>query len=325
MAHETRNTPETTEAREARKVTETREASEAREPCETRETSGIPETRKGSETRDIDVQALRPEQRPAVRSYLEREPHINLPLLDALERAHSRRGAPELFAGFHGAEPVGVLALQPSALFDAEVAPDFVRAVFAQRKELRGVQLRSRAERLTPLPAALAQGDMQMDRIEHALLIEPGAVRSRPGPPGLTLRRAEPGDSEALLRAGRGSLLGEGRPDPLLAHSAPAFRFWVTRSLHRAVVGVLRGRVVFCCYREVCSRRGWFLQGVYTEPSQRRRGIAAACIASLCKQAFVSGAAHVQLSVVDGNRAGMKLYTGIGFRPFARLRVLHIG
>lgn len=268
------------------------------------------------------VQALRPEQRPAVRAYLEREPHINLPLLDALERM-SRRGPPSLFAGFHGAEPVGVLALEPFAVFDAEADPGFVRAVFAQRKNVQAVQLRSRAERPAPLPAAFPQGDVQLDRIEHALLIEPGAVRSRPGPPGLLLRPAEPGDSEALLGAGRESLVGEGRPDPL-AHSAPAFRHWVAWSLPRAVVGVLRGRVVFCCYREVRSRRGWFLQGVYTEPQQRRRGIAAACIASLCTQAFASGAAHVQLSVVDGNQAGMKLYAGIGFRAFARLRVLHL-
>jgi hypothetical protein len=49
---------------------------------------------------------------------------------------------------------------------------------------------------------------------------------------------------------------------------------------------------------------------------------ARASVAALRRAAFASGADHVQLAVVAGNRAAEALYRGLGFRPFAGLRTV---
>jgi predicted GNAT family acetyltransferase len=69
-------------------------------------------------------------------------------------------------------------------------------------------------------------------------------------------------------------------------------------------------------------REGHLLQGVYTWPAWRRRGIAAAGVASLCRAAFAAPAEHVQLSVVEGNAAASALYVRLGFEPHATLRTI---
>ena len=88
------------------------------------------------------------------------------------------------------------------------------------------------------------------------------------------------------------------------------------------VVAEVDRRVVFVAYADIRRDEGWLLQGVYTWPEFRRRGLAAAGVSSLCGRAFSKGAEHVQLAVVDGNRPGEALYEGLGFRPFAKLRTI---
>ena len=76
------------------------------------------------------------------------------------------------------------------------------------------------------------------------------------------------------------------------------------------------------CRPDVQCPRGWLLQGVFTWPEHRRRGLAAAGVSELCRRAFASGGAHVQLAVIEGNEAAERLYEGLGFQRFARLRTL---
>jgi predicted GNAT family acetyltransferase len=61
---------------------------------------------------------------------------------------------------------------------------------------------------------------------------------------------------------------------------------------------------------------------VFTWPEYRPQRHAAAGVSELCRRAFASGAAHVQLAVIEGNEAAERLYEGLGFRRFARLRTL---
>ena len=43
---------------------------------------------------------------------------------------------------------------------------------------------------------------------------------------------------------------------------------------------------------------------------------------SVVREAFASGASHVQLAVVEGNDRAARLYEQLGFEPFAELRTV---
>jgi predicted GNAT family acetyltransferase len=158
-----------------------------------------------------------------------------------------------------------------------------------------------------------------LDRLETALALD--ARGARLGEHALPVRRATPRDLDSLVHAARESLREEGRPDPF-AGDARGFRHWVEGRLPRALLVEHGGAVCFVGYADVQRPEGWLLQGVYTWPEARRRGHASAGTSALCREAFAAGSSHVQLAVVDGNEAARRLYEGLGFEPFGRLRTI---
>ena len=147
-------------------------------------------------------------------------------------------------------------------------------------------------------------------------------MRSSAGRAAPSARAApSPEDLDWLVEAARESLREESRPDPF-AGDARGFRRWVRGRVPRARVVEDGGRIVFAGYADVQRPEGWLLQGVYTRPESRRRGYGSVGVSDLCREAFASGADHVQLSVVDGNEPGRALYESLGFKPFARLRTI---
>jgi ribosomal protein S18 acetylase RimI-like enzyme len=135
------------------------------------------------------------------------------------------------------------------------------------------------------------------------------------------VREAHLADLDALVDAARASLREEGRPDPFVG-DPNGFRRWVRNRLPRALVAESGAGVAFVGYSDVQLREGWLLQGVYTWPSCRRRGLARAGVSALCARAFAGGAEHVQLSVVEGNDAAQRLYEGLGFERLGQVRTL---
>jgi len=135
------------------------------------------------------------------------------------------------------------------------------------------------------------------------------------------LRCAVETDLAELVYAARASLREERRPDPG-DRDPVGFERWVRGRLARARVAEYEGRLVFVGYADVRRVEGWLVQGVFTWPHMRRRGIAAAAMGGLVEEAFAAGTDHVQLAVIEGNEAGVALYRGLGFRSFARLRTV---
>src|SRR4029453_1902848 len=131
-------------------------------------------------------------------------------------------------------------------------------------------------------------------------------------------------DLDGLVQAARASLREEHRPDPFEG-DPDGFRRWVAGRIPRASVVDLDGALRFAGYADVQRSEGWLLQGVYTWPEARRRGLAAAGVADLCRRAREAGAAHVPLALVAGNTAAERLYESLGFRTFARLRTILFG
>lgn len=272
----------------------------------------------------IRAAVVRREDRDEVVDYLARNARANLLLLDMAARV-GRSAAPgelraELAVARRDGAIVGVAGLRPSIALDDASSRGAIYA-FMPFIETLGVGLvKSGVAGVDVLWDEIlrrAPRRSLLDRHETAYAVEPGGARLVEG----GARPAEPGDLEPLVIAARESLREEGRPDPFEG-DIRNFRRWVRGRLSRARVVEVDGSIVFVGYADVQRPDGWLLQGVYTWPEVRGRGYASVGVSALCREAFAAGADHVQLAVVEGNAAGVRLYEKLGFEPFSRLRTI---
>lgn len=258
---------------------------------------------------------------------LERDALHNLQLLDLasrLGRLVSTSEAPAQMVGaFRGGALVGVASLRPSLVLDAGVDDEMLEAWLPFLETFSSGLMKSGWEAATRLWERLSRRGrgFLLDRDETAYVVLPERVVPVEPGFGVKVRCAAEGDLEALVQAARASLREEGRPDPFDG-DPPGFRRWVRGRLPRARVVEVDGEVLFVGYADVRRAEGWLVQGVYTFPNARRRGLATAGMSAIVQEAFASGAGHVQLAVVSGNAAAERLYERLGFEPFARLRTI---
>jgi GNAT superfamily N-acetyltransferase len=276
----------------------------------------------------LTADLVRPSERREILAHLARDAVSNLFLMDMAERVGSRASPGELRTELAVARRrgsiAGVAGLRPSVVLDAEVKADAIEALLPFFETLGVGLMKSGATAVDELWLQLRRRSPRralLDRHESAYLVRRGELRPVPAPPGTTLRPACELDLGPLVIAARESLREEGRPDPF-AGDARGFRRWVRGRVGHARVVESAGRVVFVGYADVQRPEGWLLQGVYTWPDARGRGLAAAGVSALCLEAFEAGADHVQLAVVEGNLTAERLYQRLGFAPFARLRTI---
>jgi RimJ/RimL family protein N-acetyltransferase len=271
---------------------------------------------------------VRRAEREAVMARLAQDPLGNLFLLDLTDRL----GAPplpgelrsEIAVARREGRIAGVVGLRPSVVFDTAVEEDALEAFLPFLATLGVGLVKSPAPVVDALWERLgrrAPRRVLVDRYETAYVLRPAHAQLLPPEGRLRARPGRRDDLEALVHAARESLREEGRPDPLTGDMR-GFRRWVAGRTPRARVLEWDGRVVFTGYADVRRPEGWLLQGVYTWPHARGRGLGATGVSDLCHEAFAAGAEHVQLAVVEGNGAGERLYQRLGFKPFARLRTI---
>jgi ribosomal protein S18 acetylase RimI-like enzyme len=280
--------------------------------------------------RRLTVRRLRARERHEALARLAGAPLQNLLLVDAVHAAGAAH-APgearaEVIAALDGRALAGVASLQPTLALEDGAAPDVVDAFLPHLVGLAAGLLKVSAASADALWTPLRRAGRRalLDRYETAYARAPEEPPPVPTPRGARVRSARPTDLEALVHAARASLREEHRPDPFEGDPA-GFRRWVAGRLPRATVVEQDGATRFVGYADVQRAEGWLLQGVYTWPEARRRGLAAAGVADLCRRARAAGAAHVQLAVVEGNTAAERLYESLGFRSFARLRTILFG
>jgi len=270
---------------------------------------------------------LATEDRARALDFLCHDPEQNLVLIDFVRQLGSDRGPGELPAQIHACfeddRIVGVVLLRPCIALSAGIPdhaletlmPYLMRVPSGLMKSERGP-----VERTWKCIESLGRRS-SIDRVEIAYRLRPERIvpadASLPG----VARPARAEDLDDLVYAARASLWEEDRPDP--AEGDPAgFRRWVEGRLSRARIVSDAGRTVFVAYADVRRREGWLIQGVYTWPDVRRRGYARRGMDSMVREAFASGASHVQLAVVEGNEAATSLYRELGFEEFAVLRTI---
>jgi RimJ/RimL family protein N-acetyltransferase len=280
-----------------------------------------------SEPDGLQARRLETRDRSIVLARLRERARDNLLLLDLADqfgrRPHPGELRTELLGAFLDGDLCGVASSRPSVLLDAGMAPEALDVLLPGLARASTGLVKSPEALVDRLWAYLAARGRRalLDRREVACAVAPGSHLPRQAGRGLRVREARPEDLPALVHAARASLREEGRPDPY--ESDPdGFRRWVRGRVRRALLVLCEGRIGFVGYADVRRSEGWLLQGVYTWPEMRRRGLGAVGVSALCREAFADGAEHVQLAVVEGNAPAERLYEGLGFEPFARLRTL---
>lgn len=266
------------------------------------------------------------EQSEALR-FLSRWPDENLILTDFVSRLGRRLGPgeapPQIYGAYQAGRLVGLAALRPSVVLCSGMRADVLALFLPYLLRIPSGLVKCDRSLVGPVWDALEAAGRQsmIDRIEIAYRLRPDAMRpAHPDLPGVA-RPARPEDLEELVYAARASLWEENRPDP--SEGDPAgFERWVEGRLPRARIVSEAGRTTFVAYADVRRPEGWLVQGVYTWPDVRRRGYARRGMDSVVREAFGSGASHVQLAVVAGNDRASKLYENLGFEPFAELRTI---
>lgn len=280
----------------------------------------------------IRGRALRPEEVSQALERLGRSPRHNLFLMELVDQvgaAPAEGESPVRVLGawqrsLSGAADLrGLLSLRPSICLEHGLSEACLEALLPSVDALDVGLVKSGAAQVDRLWRRLASRGRRlcMDRRETCFVAETGRLRPAPPPPGAILRPAAAGDWDPLVEAARASLREEQRPDPFEGDPV-GFRRWVRGRIHRARVVEMEGRIVFVAYADVRRPQGWLVQGVYTWPAFRRRGIAAAGMSALAEEAFAAGSDHVQLAVIAGNTSAESLYRRLGFEPFEELRTL---
>ena len=272
----------------------------------------------------VSIRPLRRRDAPAALALLAARPRDDLFLLDLVHQLPAPTDTVvDLVGAWRGDALVGVAALRPTLVLQAQLPPAVRDVLMGPLSDVAAGLVRSDARQAGELWSRLvARGRRPLvDRRETSLVLVSAQLREAAIPPGVSIRPAATADLEPLVEAARASLREEGRPDPFLG-DPKGFRRWVAARVVRARVAEVDGAVVWVGYADVRLAEGHLLQGVYTWPAWRRRGIAAAGVASLCRAAFAARAEHVQLSVVEGNAPASALYARLGFAPHATLRTI---
>ncbi len=278
----------------------------------------------------IRARILREADRAQAVEFLCLDADQNLILLDFVDKLGRVPGQgempPQIHGAFDGDRLLGLALLRPCVALSWGVPDRVLEALLPHLLRVPSGLMKGECRPVARTWQALeALGRRStIDRIEIAFRLTPDRiVAAEPALPGVA-RAARPEDLEELVYAARASLWEEDRPDPA-AGDPIGFRRWVESRLSHARIVSDRGHMVFVAYADVCRPEGWLIQGVYTWPEARRRGFARRGIDSMVREAFASGASHVQLAVVEGNRRASALYCELGFEKFAELRTILFG
>jgi hypothetical protein len=156
-------------------------------------------------------------------------------------------------------------------------------------------------------------------RSQPLLAVESGFLRDTPGP--VTVRRARANEWQTVARNSAAMIRQELEYDPDAAglEFGANVRAMISRGLWW--VGEHAGELVFFCNAGPRSTYTLQLQGIWTPPNYRGRGLATAALGSICRE-LLAAVPTVSLYVNDFNSGALALYERVGFKRVGEFATL---
>lgn len=259
--------------------------------------------------RQSDIWRLGPEHRPALFELLDREPVTNVFL-----RSELRLGARlDSWWGVGGAD--GLTAVVMGGPLVVPWIPDL-----ADVPEVASALSRQPPPRLIigPAPAARALVASMMEDRRPTEVRDPQPVlvldRVPPVAAGVHIRRARTADLDQLTAAAAAMHREEMGVDPLALDAAGWRRRMATLVDRGWSFLLLEGdEIAFKVELSAWTPEAVQLQGVWTDPRRRRRGLAKAALAAVCAE-LLRDVPLCSLYVNAYNEPALQLYRRLGFR-----------
>lgn len=185
-------------------------------------------------------------------------------------------------------------------------------------------------ERMIVGPRAQVQTYWRYVRASHApprairerqlvMALQPSDLRGDDARVAVRLARAD--DCSAVAANSAAMIRHELEYDP--ATREPGFAAGIAQMIVRRLwwVGESGGVRCFFCNVGPWSDRTAQLQGIWTPPALRGRGLATAALAGICRQ-LLNGVPSLSLYVNDFNEKAIRLYERVGFRTVGEFQTL---
>ena len=267
------------------------------------------------------IERLTPAIEGAALAYLRRAPYLNVFLTHTMLHDSRTGTRDDVAVAVDGRSVYGVAYCGRQLVIAAEPAalPAFAEHVRRRRGERMIVGDRDIVRAFWRLVADWHPKPRLIRDRQLVMLLEGGALR--PYPRLAEVRHARPEESSAVADGSAQMVRQELAVDP--RRGSPDFSTSVRHMIERKLwwVGVADGGICFICHIGPWCERTVQLQGIWTPPALRGRGLATASLGAICER-LLEASPTISLYVNDFNEKAIALYRRVGFEHVGDFQTL---
>lgn len=257
----------------------------------------------------------------AALAFLDRSPYENVFLswTIASHKTPSFRQKIHIYAGESRIEGVAMFGGHVVLAAENERAVDAFAETQSAGLERMIVGPRKTIERYWNAVASRHEAPRLVRKSQPLLAIDRHSLRGNTN--GVTVRTARPAEWESVALNSAAMIREELGYDPRAGSGE--FDANVRATVERGAwwVGAIEGRLCFYCNEGPYSPRTLQLQGIWTPPDMRRRGLASAALYGICER-LLQTQATLSLYVNDFNAPALALYARLGFTQVGEFTTL---
>jgi uncharacterized protein len=258
------------------------------------------------------IQPVSPATRGPALEYLARSPYLNVFISHALRNDSFSSARRNIAVAVQGERVVGVAAYGRQLAIASD--PLAVAAFGEYAKHRRGERMILGSRQTVRAFWESVQTWHVPPRLvrERQLVMMVDRARLRPYDPRTSVRRAQMDEWRAVAEGSAEMVHQELAYDP--RRGSPDFAAGIRQMIERGLwwVGSSDGRPCFFCNVGPSCDRTIQLQGIWTPPALRGRGLATASLAAICDR-MLEESPTLSLYVNDFNESAIALYRRVGF------------